>query len=341
MLWIQKYLIDIVVPDGSAWTVRVMRLPRVMNAEDTIEYLFSASSRAQGGGGDQTSRARRRNINRLHELGRRADSLFSSYVTGFPSFNEGTFEYEMADVLIGVDELKKAIASVHGCRNNIVTVASRAARQIARARGIGEMRTARESAYGRIASMIRGIDGRLNFLSEAAQRLREIPQIDAENNVVVAGFPNVGKSSFISFVSNAKTRIEPYPFTTTRLIIGRGSISSFPVDFIDSPGLTERAFRTTNQYERKALLAIKYKASLLLYIVDPTGSCGYSTEVQTELYEALCSEFGTRRRMVAYSKADISGIPSSQKIISFSSMTGYGMDVLLGRLNEELFGKGN
>jgi len=41
-----------------------------------------------------------------------------------------------------------------------------------------------------------------------------------EFTVVVAGYPNVGKSSFIRLVSTAEPEIAAYPFTTKGVIVG-------------------------------------------------------------------------------------------------------------------------
>ncbi len=304
-----------------------MRLPNVRSAEKIIDELFLSASRAQGSGGDSLTRVRKKEINRLHILSDRADRLFSSYVTGFPSFEKKEFAYEIADLLVGVDELKKSIASVHGCKNAIVTIANRAAREVAKSRTTSEMRTARERAYGRVASLIRGIDDRLSFLANASEKLKEVPQVEGDYTVVVAGFPNVGKSMFISTISNARTKVEPYPFTTTELIVGHRQIAGRSVAFIDCPGLTERALATLNIYERKSLLAIRHLASMLLYIVDPSGTCGCDTPSQLALLADLKRELSPSKTVVAYSKADL--IPNDCEGLHFSSLSGVGMDALI------------
>ncbi|MBX8640253.1 MAG: 50S ribosome-binding GTPase [Candidatus Thermoplasmatota archaeon] len=315
-----------------------MKLPRVMNAGEIIDYLFSAASKAQGSGTNALTKIRKRNINKLHTIGERADRLFSEYVTGFPSFEENTFEYELADLLVGVGTLKKAIASVHGCKNNVVTVVNRAAREVAKSSTTSEMRKAREGAYGRTASLIKGVDEDLSMLATASARLAEIPDIEGENIVVVAGFPNVGKSRFVSYISGARTRVEPYPFTTTELVVGHRIVAYTDITFVDIPGLTERAFVTGNQYEKKALLAIKHKARLMLYIIDPTGSCGCSLKDQHALFTELEKAFGSRRTIVAYSKADLDSNVSEVEGLHFSSVTGQGVDDLLEAVRRTLAG---
>ncbi len=313
--------------NGSNGNGHNMRLPKIENAEGIIDELFLSASRAQGSGRDSVSRARKKEINRLHRLSEKADRLFSSYVTGFPSFEKNGFEYEIADLLIGVDELKKSIASVHGCKNAIVTISNRAAREVATSRSTSEMRSARQMAYGRIASMIRGIDDRLSFLSTASERLKEVPRVDGDCTVVVAGFPNVGKSMFISTVSNAKSRVEPYPFTTTELIVGHRLIGGRSFAFVDCPGLASGALATSNIYERKALLAIRHLASLLLYIVDPSGMCGCDVPTQLALLDELKRALAPAGTSVAYSKADLAR--PEEAALCFSSLTGAGLEQLI------------
>ena len=312
----------------------MMRLPKIRNAEDIIDELFLSASRAQGSGGDGDRRARKKEINKLHRLSEKADRLFSSYVTGFPSFEKNEFAYEIADLLVGVDELKKSIASVHGCKNTIVTIANRAAREVAKASNTSEMRIARERAYGRVASLVRGIDDRLSFLANASERLKEVPQVEGDYTVVVAGFPNVGKSMFISNISNARTRVEPYPFTTTELIVGHRLVAGRSVAFIDCPGLTHRALETKNAYEKKSLLAIRHLASMLFFIVDPSGTCGCEVSEQLALLGELKKALAPARVVVAYSKADLK-LPEGDALC-FSALTGIGMERVIDTVAEAI-----
>ncbi|MBX8635380.1 MAG: 50S ribosome-binding GTPase [Thermoplasmata archaeon] len=311
-----------------------MRLPKVRSADDIIDELFLTASRAQGSGGDGDRRARKKEINKLHRLSEKADKLFSSYVTGFPSFEKNEFAYEIADLLVGVDELKKSLASVHGCKNTIVTVANRAAREVAKAGTTSEMRSARERAYGRVASLVHGIDDRLSFLASASELLKEVPQVSGDYTVVVAGYPNVGKSLFISSVSNARTRVEPYPFTTTELIVGHKLIAGRSVAFIDCPGLTHRALATNNIYEKKSLLAIRHLASMLLFIVDPSGTCGCEILPQLSLLDELKKALAPAKTVVAYSKADLAR-PEGRELC-FSALTGVGMEDVIDTVRQAI-----
>ncbi|MEM3852432.1 MAG: GTPase [Methanomassiliicoccales archaeon] len=306
--------------------VKSRRLPHVLTAAELIDYLFSKASKAQGRGGDAAIKSRA--IKKLHTIAAAADRELSSYVTGFPSLNEGTFEYEMADILVGAVRIKRAIASVQGCRNNIVTLSNRYARIIAKSESVPEIIRAREEAYGRISSLIRGISDELNLLKKAAESLKEIPEVGG--GIVIAGFPNVGKSMLVSRLSGARTRVASYPFTTTTIIPGKTSGGAI---VLDSPGLTPRAMSTNNSYERKSIAAIRSLAQVLVYLVDGSGTCGYSVEEQLELYEKIKRMIAPKPAILVYTKADLYKPPGKPAV---SAMTGEGIDEFITIISKAL-----
>jgi len=60
-------------------------------------------------------------------------------------------------------------------------------------------------------------------------------------DVGLIGYPNAGKSTLISGVSRAKSKIANYPFTTKEPILGIVEINDEAVAFADMPGLIENA----------------------------------------------------------------------------------------------------
>lgn len=303
-----------------------MKLPHVLSPDDIIDMLFKTASRTQAGGKDPVAKIKARSIRKLHAISGAADREFSSYVTGFPSFEKNKFEWEIADLLVGADRLKLSIARVHSTKNMIVTVTNRIAREIAKSGSVSRIHGLRDSAYGRVSSIVHAADEEIEFLRSASVKLREVPDLQAGNSVVIAGYPNVGKSMLISRLSNARTRVESYPFTTTTLIVGHRVVGWKKVQFVDCPGLTERAFETRNIYERKAIAAIRHLADILLYLVDPSETCGYSIQQQTELFQRILSEFSPEHPLLVYSKSDVK---KPEHGLAVSSVTGDGLDELL------------
>jgi GTP-binding protein len=60
-------------------------------------------------------------------------------------------------------------------------------------------------------------------------------------DVALVGYPSVGKSTFISVVSNAKPKIADYPFTTLVPNLGVCKVDDREIIFVDVPGLIEGA----------------------------------------------------------------------------------------------------
>lgn len=128
-----------------------------------------------------------------------------------------------------------------------------------------------------------------------------------EFTVVVAGYPNVGKSSFIRLVSTAEPEIAAYPFTTKGIIVGHRDVGKGErVQFIDTPGVLERPADERNPIERQAVSAIINTADVMLFILDASEHCGYALDDQIRLQDEI-------RRLVdvpvvtVANKADLQG----------------------------------
>lgn len=87
-------------------------------------------------------------------------------------------------------------------------------------------------------------------------------------DVGLIGFPNAGKSSFLRNVSNSKTKVAPYPFTTLYPELGTITYHDQQIIFADIPGLIEGA------HEGKGLghefLAHIERCKILFHLIDIT-----------------------------------------------------------------------
>ncbi|MDQ0513919.1 GTP-binding protein [Mycoplasmoides fastidiosum] len=66
-------------------------------------------------------------------------------------------------------------------------------------------------------------------------------EIQSIADVGLFGFPNAGKSTFLSNISNAKPKIASYPFTTLEPVLGAVAHRNQKLVFADVPGLIENA----------------------------------------------------------------------------------------------------
>ncbi len=127
-------------------------------------------------------------------------------------------------------------------------------------------------------------------------------------DVGLLGFPNVGKSSFISVVSQAKPIIADYHFTTITPVLGVVSLgegSSFVI--ADIPGLIEGASEGVGLGH--AFLRHVDRCRMLVHIVDVAGSEGRDPiedfeKINLEL-ERFNPELSERPQLVVANKIDL------------------------------------
>jgi len=144
-------------------------------------------------------------------------------------------------------------------------------------------------------------------------------------DVGLVGFPNVGKSTFISVVSGAKPKIANYHFTTLSPVLGvvsMGEGSSFVM--ADIPGLIEGASEGIGLGHE--FLRHVDRCRLIVHVVDVSGSEGRDPiedyrAINTEL-SRFSEELGGRPQIVAANKADIADEEQIERFRQFVESEG-------------------
>ena len=145
-------------------------------------------------------------------------------------------------------------------------------------------------------------------------------------DVGLLGFPNVGKSSFISVVSQAKPIIADYHFTTITPVLGvvsMGEGNSFVI--ADIPGLIEGASEGVGLGH--AFLRHVDRCRMLVHIVDVAGSEGRDPiedfeKINLEL-ERFNPELAERPQIVAANKIDLATDEQRERFRRYIEEKGY------------------
>lgn len=311
-------------------------IPTVLTADEVLDKAFRKASKVDYEGPTRLETVRETNISKLKSASDVIVSTLGRYVKSFPSIDrQSPFYSELIDMTIGRDKLKKSLGAMDWCRGSVARVSKAAQREIASARHISAIDEIRRGAYGRISSFVKQVDKELKFLAKARHTMRKFPTVNPENpTIVVAGAPNVGKSALVARISTAKPRVAVYPFTTQEISVGTFEKKYLRYQVIDTPGLLDRDLSDRNPIELRAVLALRHLADVIVFIFDPTETCGYLMEQQEHLLETIKKEFADVPVIEVENKSDLS--KSGNKRIKISAETGAGVQKLIDSLAEQL-----
>lgn len=145
-------------------------------------------------------------------------------------------------------------------------------------------------------------------------------------DVGLLGYPNVGKSTFISVVSEAKPIIANYHFTTITPVLGvvnMGDENSFVI--ADIPGLIEGAGDGVGLGHE--FLRHVERCRMLVHIIDAAGSEGRDpiddfNKINLEL-EKFNPELSKREQIVVANKSDLADEKQLEKLRKYFVSRGY------------------
>lgn len=188
---------------------------------------------------------------------------------------------------------------------------------------------------------------------EPMQEMTVILELKLLADVGLVGFPNAGKSTLLSALSNARPKIANYPFTTLEPSIGIVSYRDHQ-SFVmaDIPGIIEGA----SEGRGLGLRFLRHieRNSLLLFMVpgdseDSRHDIKRDYDILLNEIERFNPELLDKHRVLAVTKSDLlddeligmlrKTLPDNVPVVFISSVTGYGLDelkdVLWKALNSE------
>ncbi|ASJ10926.1 hypothetical protein A3L12_06235 [Thermococcus sp. P6] len=326
------------------------KMPTVLTADELIDKAFRRAEKAASAAtprGGPRARARWREELRVRTVSNVIRDNLEKLLRRTPGVSElPTFYRELVDTLVERDQFHRSLARVNWAIKTVRNLEARHALKIRYSRDPEEMARLRRAFYGRVADVLRDIANDLEYLNRARNVLKDLPVVDLElPTVVIAGHPNVGKSTILRALTNAKPEVASYPFTTKGINVGQFEEHYLRYQVIDTPGLLDRPLSERNEVERQAILALKHLGDVILYVFDPSEYCGYPVEEQLHLFEEIHREFGELPFVVVLNKADVAEEGNMRTVEEFvrekgfepirvSALKGEGLDVLRKRVIE-------
>ena len=158
-------------------------------------------------------------------------------------------------------------------------------------------------------------------------------------DVALVGYPNAGKSTFLSRISNAHPKVAAYPFTTLHPVIGVMEYPDFrKVTVADIPGLIDGAH--LNRGLGHYFLRHIERTKLLIYLVDLGGVDGRDPNddvriLKNEL-EAYMEGLSKRAKIVLANKTDL--VENQDAIDDFILNAEDGLEVIpISAMNDASF----
>ncbi|EEB75046.1 NOG1 family protein [Thermococcus sp. AM4] len=324
------------------------KMPTVLTADELIDKAFRRAERAASAynpPGGKVAKARQREELRVRTVSNVVRDNLRKILDRTPGVSTlPRFYQELVDTLVDRDQFHKSLARVNWAIKTIRNLEQRYVEKIRYERDPKEIAKLRRAFYGRVADILHEIDDDLRYLNQARNVLKELPVVDLElPTVVIAGHPNVGKSTLLRALTNAKPEVASYPFTTKGINVGQFEEHYLRYQVIDTPGLLDRPLSERNEVEKQAILALKHLGDVIVYIFDPSEYCGFPIEEQMHLFEEILNEFGEFPFIVAINKVDIADEEKTKAIEEFvkakglepvkiSALTGEGLDELKKRV---------
>ena len=189
---------------------------------------------------------------------------------------------------------------------------------------------------------------RVAELGEAGETFEADLELKLLADVGLVGFPNAGKSTFLSVVSNARPEIANYAFTTLTPNLGVAEIDGFNLLIADIPGLIEGASEGKGLGD--AFLRHVERTSVLLHLIDiyeenPDEQYEIIREelkkYQPELLDrpeiiALTKAEGMDAEMIDFQISKLHKVAGDSQIFAISSSAHQGLKEVLRALRKQV-----
>lgn len=231
----------------------------------------------------------------------------SKILDAFPVLdNIHPFYSDLINVLYDKDHYKLALGQLNTCRSIIDKIGKDYVKLMKYGDSLYRCKQLKRAALGRMATIMRKQKHALGYLEQVRQHLSRLPSINPdERTLMLTGFPNVGKSSFINKITRADVEVQSYAFTTKSLYVGHMDYKYLRWQVIDSPGVLDRPLEDRNTIEMTAITALAHLNACVVFILDLDPACKYSIAAQCHLFRTLKPLYVKKPCILVCNKTDL------------------------------------
>jgi len=149
------------------------KIPTVPTSDELLDKSFRRAARAKHG---KRILDRKTKLDAEESMVLTAAHILSdnliNIVRKFPSFdNMPPFYLDLADVIVGVEEMKMNLSSVQWAGTKVNELSRK---YVGMMRKAEDAKVVRKQAFGRMSSIVDSVDGNLRFLNVARNKLRKL-----------------------------------------------------------------------------------------------------------------------------------------------------------------------
>ena len=235
------------------------------------------------------------------------DEKLGAILQEFPRLDDiHPFYADLMNILYDRDHFKLALAQVNTAKNLIQGVSKDYLRMMKYGDSLYRCKQLKRAALGRMMTVIMKLKASLGYLEEVRKHISRLPALDPNTRtLLLTGYPNVGKSSFMNKVTRAEVDVQAYAFTTKALYVGHMDHRFLRWQVIDTPGILDRPLEERNTIEMQAITALAHLQCCVLYFVDISEQCGFTVDEQLALFNSIRPLFANKQVMMVANKTDV------------------------------------
>ena len=296
-------------------------IPKVNELIDTILSRTQSKTPTVTHPGYKITRIRKFYMRKVRFTQDTITEKLEAIIKNFPKLDDiHPFYADMINILYDKDHYKLALGTVNTAKNICEKIGSDYVKLLKYGDSLYRCKQLKVTALGRMMTTLKKLNSSFNYLEEVRKHLSRFPSIDpTERTLILAGFPNVGKSSFMNKITYADSEVQAYHFTTQSLFVGHTYYKNIKWQVIDTPGILDRNLEQRNIIEMQTITALAHLDACILYFVDVSENCGYSIKQQISLFDSIRPLFKNKPLVIIANKTDLKPYndlePSDKKLI--------------------------